>query len=93
MAIAGGCGATVTPTADVPIAAWCFSESASRVLVSVAPEGVEGLLARAEAAGVAAAHVGRTGGTRLRVDGALDVDLAEVSRAWRDALPAALGHA
>jgi phosphoribosylformylglycinamidine synthase II len=92
MAIAGGCGATVAPTAEVPVAAWCFSESASRVVVSVAPDGVEGLLARAEAAGVTAADLGRTGGTRLRVDGAFDVDLADAGRAWRESLPAALGQ-
>ena len=45
MAIAGGCGFTVTPPAGLPPAAWCFSESASRVVVTV-DRGRPGLAAR-----------------------------------------------
>jgi hypothetical protein len=48
--------------------------------------------ARAAAAGVALAELGEAGGDRLVVDGLLDVALADASVAWRDRLPAALGH-
>ena len=53
-----------------------FGESASRVVVSVAPARAEELLSRARAAGVPAAAIGTVGGDRLRisVDGAVLVD-------------------
>jgi len=92
MAIHGACGCTITPPATHPAAAWCFSESASRVLVTVAPGSLDALLARADAAGVAAAELGSTGGRRLHVEGALDVDVDDLARAWRDSLPATLGQ-
>jgi phosphoribosylformylglycinamidine synthase len=67
-----------------------FSESASRVIVSVAKAGVDALLERAAAAGVPARPVGQTGGTRLRieVDGrrVIDVSIAEAERAWSGAI-------
>ena len=90
MAVAGGCGASITPQTDLPVPAWCFSESASRVVVAVATDAVRGVLARAAADGVAAVELGRSGGARLHVDGALDIDLAEATRAWRGGLPAIL---
>ncbi len=90
MSVAGQCGASITPPAGLPVAAGCFSESASRVVVAVAADAVRGVLARAAADGVAAVELGRSGGTRLRVDGAVDVDLADATRAWRDGLPAML---
>jgi len=87
MAIAGECGFDVT----IGDAAECFSESASRVVVAVDDALVEDVLARAAAAGVPAADVGRAGGHRLVARGALDVALADASVAWRDAIPNALG--
>jgi phosphoribosylformylglycinamidine synthase subunit PurL len=87
MAIAGGCGLTVTPEAELVPAGWCFAESASRVLVSVDPAHVAGLTQRAAAAGVPAVELGTTGGAQLVVEGAFDVGLDDAARAWRDALP------
>ena len=92
MAIHGACGCTITPPPTHPAAAWCFSESASRVLVTVAPGSLDALLARAHAAGVTAVELGSTGGRRLHVDGVVDVDLDALARAWRDSLPATLGQ-
>jgi phosphoribosylformylglycinamidine synthase len=67
-----------------------FSESASRVVVSVPKAGIGALLERAAAAGVPARPVGQAGGTRLRieVDGrlAIDVSVDEVERAWSGAI-------
>jgi len=59
------------PGAGVPagfaVAATLFGESASRIVIS-APEGqIDAVLARAAAAGVPAAVVGRTGGDEIRV--------------------------
>ena len=90
----GGQGADV----DVPTVAShalatesaLFGESASRVIVSVEPAMLDALLARADAAGVPARLIGRTGGTRIRisVDGVLaaDVAVADAEQAWTTAI-------
>jgi phosphoribosylformylglycinamidine synthase len=95
MAIAGGVGATLTalptsPAGLAPGVAW-FSESASRVVLSVAPAEVDAVLATAEAAGVPATVLGRAGGDRLEAEGAFSVSLADATHAWRDAIPDILG--
>jgi phosphoribosylformylglycinamidine synthase len=87
LAIAGRCGAVATPGDGLSPAAWCFAESTSRVVVAVDPDRVDALLARAAAADVAAAVIGRTGGSSLVIEGALDVPIAEASDAWRGGLP------
>jgi len=98
MAIAGGCGFEVAPLGSlealVPSVA-CFAESANRVVLSVGDGRLDEVLRRAGAAGVPAAAIGRssTGSAAARLvwAGAFDVGLAEAERAWRDALPTALG--
>jgi len=94
MAIAGSTGFAVNlddVPGDVAPAAACFSESASRVVVGVSPARVGDVLGRAREAGVPAADIGETGGDRLVATGAFDVSLAAATRAWRDAIPNALG--
>ncbi len=94
-AIVGGCGFAVAAEPGIPAAAWCFAESASRVLVAVTPQRLSEVLTRAADAGVPARDVGMTGGARLIVDGVLDLALADAdtrlarrdprSRRWRRA--------
>jgi phosphoribosylformylglycinamidine synthase len=76
----GGIGAAVDVPSCPPLPAWssCFSESASRIVVSVDASKESDLLARAAAAGVPARRIGVTGGDRLTitVDGAAAIDLA-----------------
>ena len=97
MAIAGGCGFQVAiPDGPVADAAWCFGESASRVVLSVAPELVPDVLARAAGRGVPGADLGEAGGGHRsgstgRPGRSLEVALADATRAWRDAIPTALG--
>ena len=65
-----------------------FAESPSRVVVCV--DGAEAQAAvqrRAEAAGLPVTVLGRVGGERVVVDGLVDVDLAELTAAWRGAIP------
>ena len=87
MAIAGECGFDVS----IGGALECFSESASRVVCAVDPVLVDEVLSRAGTAGVPAADVGEAGGDRLVAAGAFDVALVDATRAWRDAIPNALG--
>jgi hypothetical protein len=63
--------------------------------LSVAPELVPDVMARAAGRGVPAADLGEAGGATLRVDGpagpVLEAALDDATRAWRDAIPTALG--
>ena len=67
-----------------------FGESASRVVVSVAPEQLSTLLQMAADAGVPAIAIGRTGGARvtIAVDGrtVLDESLREAEEIWSSAI-------
>jgi len=93
MAIRGEVGCRVTgpdPGVLTPALAW-FSESASRVVLSVAPERVAAAVDRARAAGVEAAELGEATGDRIVAEGAFDVALAAATRTWRDAIPSRLG--
>jgi phosphoribosylformylglycinamidine synthase subunit PurL len=89
MAIAGEFGFDVT----IGGALECFSESASRVVCAIAPVLVDEVLSRASSAGVLAADVGEARGDRLIARDAFDVTLSDATRAWRDAIPNALGVA
>jgi phosphoribosylformylglycinamidine synthase subunit PurL len=89
MAIAGDTGAHLT--LEAAAVSW-FSESTSRVVVSVASDRLEAVLAQAASAGVPATVIGRADGDRLVAPGAFDVALASAGAAWRDAIPRALGN-
>jgi phosphoribosylformylglycinamidine synthase len=91
----GGIGSSVDlPAVDAP-AAWAsvatlFSESASRVVVSVAPEHVAALLERAKTLGVPAREIGTAGTGRINVSingqSVLDIAVSEVETIWDTAL-------
>jgi phosphoribosylformylglycinamidine synthase len=89
MAIAGATGASV---GGVDGHAALFGEAPSRVLLSVAPPSVDAIVARAAAADVPARILGTAGGDRLRIDGLVDVALADAILSWRQRIPAAIGH-
>ena len=65
----------------------CFSESTSRVVVSLAADHVDAVLGRAQSAGVPAAVIGIARGNDLVAGGAFAVSLAAATRAYRDAIP------
>ncbi len=83
-------GVSVGRHAETNRAAALFGESASRVLVSVAPGGVADVLTRASAAGVPATVIGATGGDTIRIavagEVAVALAVAEAERAWSNAL-------
>ncbi|HKE98195.1 MAG TPA: phosphoribosylformylglycinamidine synthase subunit PurL [Actinomycetes bacterium] len=91
-ALAAGVGATVAlPSGLAPLAA-LVSESASRALVSVAPDRAGELAELATAGGVPAVRLGSTGGDALVVPGLLEVPLGRLRQVYEDALPRALGE-
>ena len=87
MAINGGVGFNVTIGEGLA----CFSESASRVLMSVSPDRVDALRAAAREVGVPADVIGQAGGGSLVAGGAFSVDLEQATRAYRDAIPKLMG--
>jgi phosphoribosylformylglycinamidine synthase len=83
-------GISVAHAAALNRAAALFGESASRVVVSAAPEAAAEVARRAAAAGVPARVIGRTGGRELRIavggEVVVAVTLADAERAWSDAI-------
>ena len=84
-----GIGATVDLPSS-PSCSSCFSESASRIVVSADASNEQAILARAAAAGVPARRIGTTGGDRLTIavngSAAIDVAVAEAERIWTTAI-------
>jgi len=75
----------------VPSAAHLLAEAPGRVVLSVAPDRVTGVLAAAQAAGVAAVELGTAGGESFHIEGLVDLPVHTVISTWRDRLPQALG--
>jgi phosphoribosylformylglycinamidine (FGAM) synthase-like enzyme len=67
-----------------------FSESAARVVVTVAPEDEERLFELASDHGVPITSLGETRGDSLEVTGVFDLPLETLRTHWRLTLPAAL---
>jgi phosphoribosylformylglycinamidine synthase len=86
-AIAGGIGFAVSLPGDQPAHVGLFSESASRAVVSVAPEKASQLEDVASAAGVPCSRLGETGGPRIVFDGLLEMSVDEVTAVYEDAIP------
>ena len=70
-----------------------FGESASRVVVSVAPEREGSLRGLAATRGVPFRRLGETGGPRAVIDGMVDATVAELTGVWEGAIPRLLGEA
>ena len=75
---------------DVARGCALYGEAPTRILVSVADGNADAVRARVGAAGVPVRGAGRTGGTRIRIDGRggtlLDVAVADVETVWMQGL-------
>jgi phosphoribosylformylglycinamidine synthase len=91
MALAGGIGAALEPAAagDLPDHAFWFGEDQGRYLVTAADPAA--VLARATAAGVPAAEIGRTGGDSLTLGDTAAISLGTLRTAHEGWLPAYMG--
>jgi phosphoribosylformylglycinamidine synthase len=85
LAVRSGIGLRVAGVADHHE---LFTEAPSRVVVCTTRRNE--LISRAAEAGVAFRVLGTAGGGRLVVEGLVDLDVAEVTAAWRDCLPSRL---
>jgi phosphoribosylformylglycinamidine synthase II len=91
--IDGGHGFAVTIASDLPPHVALFSESASRVVVSVAPEHEQALEALAGAHGVPLARLGETGGPRVAFDGLFEIPVDALRATYENAIARLLGEA
>lgn len=84
-------GATVEWDIDMRADVALFSESQSRVLLSVKPENVDAVIAIAEENGVPCTRLGTVGGKDLTITVAgkkvLQTPVSELKAAWKDAIP------
>ena len=86
-AIDGCNGFAVTVANDLPGHVALFSESASRVVVSVGPEHEDRLIALASAHGVPITRLGETGGPRVVFDGMFETTVEELREIFETAIP------
>jgi phosphoribosylformylglycinamidine synthase len=86
-AIAGDTGFAVSLTGDLPWHVTLFAESASRVVVSVAPERAATLEDRAREHHVPFARIGETGGPRMVFDTLFEATVAQAREAHESAIP------
>jgi phosphoribosylformylglycinamidine synthase II len=91
-AIGAGHGFAVTLTSDLPDHVTLFSESASRAIVSVAPEHEEAFAALATEHEVPSVRVGETGGPRVVFDGMFETTVERLRAVYEDAIPQLMGE-
>jgi phosphoribosylformylglycinamidine synthase len=85
-------GAVIEAENDIRPDVFLFGESASRIIVTVAPENIDMMLTIAKAEGVFARVIGNVGGRMLVVGKLLSIDLADLYEKWSEALPKLLGE-
>ncbi len=88
--IAGGLGADIHLDDDLPAYASLFSETQSRIVVTVSPEDAEKLVELALAHEIPYSVIGTVGGDKLSVEDEVGVTLAQMREAWGPALERAL---
>jgi phosphoribosylformylglycinamidine synthase II len=89
-AIAGAHGFAVSVPGDLPAHVTLFGESASRAVVSVAPERAGTLTELAARFGVPCANLGETGGPRVVFGGLFETTVEELGDVYEGAIPTLL---
>jgi phosphoribosylformylglycinamidine synthase len=90
MAMASGTGASLLPGPDAtPAHAYWFGEDQARYVLAVTDAAA--LLAAAQAAGVPAASLGRSGGEALVLPGGHSISIADLRQAHEATLPRLMG--
>ncbi len=90
-ALFSGIGITARLEGELRPDALLFGESASRAVVTCVPGERDAVGALAREHGVPCAEIGRTGGSRIRIQPGVDIGLAEAHDLWSRTLPEALG--
>ncbi|WP_139492232.1 phosphoribosylformylglycinamidine synthase subunit PurL [Brevibacillus dissolubilis] len=92
---AGNIGAEISLTTELRADVALFSESQSRILLSVSSANTDKVIALAQQYNVPVSQIGKTGGERfvVNVNGseAVNAPLADLKAAWKDAIPCLIG--
>jgi phosphoribosylformylglycinamidine synthase len=88
--IAGEVGAKIEIESDLSAKELLFSESQSRIIISVASEDVDEVKEIINAKDIAAMELGRVTGDNLRINDLIDLDVEEMKRRWRKSIRAKL---
>ncbi len=88
MALCGGVGARIDNLPDAPAHAALFGEDQARYLVTVSPEHLDGVMARAGHKAGSALALGAVGGDALQLPGEAPILLSELRSAHEPPLPA-----
>jgi len=91
MALAGDMGALVSLPADCDPIPFFYGEDQGRYVLGVAPEDAKTIAAQANATGLTATLLGRTGGDKIAVDGAGALPIGALRRAHEGWFPAYMG--
>jgi phosphoribosylformylglycinamidine synthase subunit PurL len=89
-AIAGGTGFAIALPGDVPWYVTLFSESASRVVISIVAEKVRALEHLTALHDVPLARLGETGGPRMVFDALFEISVEQARATFEDTIPALL---
>ncbi|MGI6358917.1 MAG: phosphoribosylformylglycinamidine synthase subunit PurL [Bacillota bacterium] len=94
-AISGGLGCRVSLSSHLRPDELLFSESQSRVVVTLPAEQAQALLSAAREAGVPAAELGTVGGEELSIaingETKIKTTLSKLQRTWQEAIPCLMG--
>ncbi|MGD0144736.1 MAG: phosphoribosylformylglycinamidine synthase subunit PurL [Rhizomicrobium sp.] len=91
MAMPGRIGAAIACPAGNDIIPFLYGEDQARYLVALRDADAERILAEAQAAGLAAVLLGRTGGDKITVEGAGEIAVAALARAHEGWFPNYMG--
>jgi len=84
--IVGGIGAQIDLDDELPAVTSLFSESQSRIVVSVNDEQVNELINRLQQAQVPYSVIGETGGDNLSIEGKIELSLVKITEVYRESL-------
>jgi phosphoribosylformylglycinamidine synthase subunit PurL len=87
MALAGGIGASIDLTTDIPLHAFLFGEDQGRYVLTCRPEVAADIAAGAKALGIACQAIGTTGGDALTIPGGAAILLSDLRRQYDSWLP------
>jgi phosphoribosylformylglycinamidine synthase subunit PurL len=92
LGLEGDAALPVAADDSLAVTALLYGEAPSRIVISVAPERWDQMVALAGVAGLPITWLGTVGGDRLRLARLLDVPVSALAESWRGGLARTLGH-
>ncbi len=87
MALAGGVGASIDLTTEIPLHAFLFGEDQARYVLTCKPQAAADIVASAKSLGIPCQAIGTTGGDALTIPGGTAILLSDLRRQHDSWLP------